>query len=170
MDFRPVFNDLRSVSGIFLGHFHIFRLRKSPNLAKWFVCSRLRGLPDGCACTGQVANMNKTKGVGVWLPKFSGRWGDLEDESGSASAASEFGVSCPNCHREVAAESAIWNGVKRWARTCVYCGALLLSTVLPGQLSPPEKTPPLMIYVGAPGIYTNTAAAIAISSFDKKPG
>ena len=67
-------------------------------------------------------------------------------------------MTCSNCHREVAAEKRIWTGIQRWARMCLYCGALLLSTILPGQISPPEKGPPVMIDVRAPSIYGNASA------------
>jgi hypothetical protein len=65
-------------------------------------------------------------------------------------------VTCPSCHHEIPEETT-WTGIVRWGRKCLFCGSLLLSAFSPGQLSPPDKGPPIMINVLSPSMYENAS-------------
>jgi hypothetical protein len=66
---------------------------------------------------------------------------------------------CDCCHHQIApgTERTLWDGVKHWVWVCATCFAFGSSVVF-GQLSPPEAAPPIFIDVRAPSIYTNASA------------
>jgi hypothetical protein len=75
---------------------------------------------------------------------------------------------CDRCHRPIqpGTERALWDGLKRRLRVCATCVAFGTSVVF-GQISPPEAPPPVMINVLSPSIYTNTAAGTTLLGPDQ---
>jgi hypothetical protein len=75
---------------------------------------------------------------------------------------------CPHCHREIDIAAEIWKGVKYCARKCIFCGALLGSSLhVQGQASLPQGPQPptqqQMMFIGDRAANVSNATPVTIS-------
>ena len=71
-------------------------------------------------------------------------------------------MTCPNSHLE-----QFWKGAKH----CFYCGVLLLTTIAPGQTSPPKQPAPILyVYpTASANINTSPVTVTWTNGADHKP-
>jgi hypothetical protein len=74
-------------------------------------------------------------------------------------------VCCEHCKQPIPAGTGhlLLNNLRRAVWVCVACFSFAASAVF-GQTSPPENPPPILLDVGAPSMYTNTAAQIVTNT------